>query len=425
MFVDQARIHVQGGHGGAGVTSFERRRRQPRGKPVGGSGGRGGDVVVEASPEAATLLPFARQPHWIAEAGTHGEGELRHGRRGSDLVLTVPLGTLVRDGEGTLLADLVRPGQRVVVADGGKGGRGNAAFVSRTHRAPGFSEQGEYGAAAWITLELKLVADAALIGFPNAGKSTLISRVSAARPKIADYPFTTLTPNLGVVALDDREFVLADVPGLIEGAARGKGLGHEFLRHVERARVLVILLDPTDVQTDDYRAQLDILEQELAEHSTDLATRPRLVALGKLDVCPDADACRRWADERRIDLYPVSSVTGEGLSTLVHAIADLVDDYVREAPERAGYVLHRPLRTGFEVARERDGWVVSGRAAERAINLDDLTRPEAADFVARRLTRIGVDAALRDAGAKAGDDVRIGGLTFTFDPEDSPEEAES
>lgn len=248
-FVDRVRILVSGGHGGAGAASFHRQKGRPGGKPNGASGGRGGHVRLVADARVASLLTFARHPHLTAGNGTHGRGDLKHGAKGDDLDLSVPLGTTVIADDGTVLADLVEPGQRLIVARGGRGGRGNAAFVSVERRAPTFSEQGEFGSEAWVRLELKVIADAALVGFPNAGKSTLISRASAARPKIADYPFTTLTPNLGVVSLGDREFILADVPGLIEGAADGKGLGHDFLRHVERARVLVILLDPTALQT--------------------------------------------------------------------------------------------------------------------------------------------------------------------------------
>ena len=271
---------------------------------------------------------------------------------------------------------------------------------------------------------MKLVADAALIGFPNAGKSTLISRVSAAKPKIADYPFTTLSPNLGVVSFDDREFVLADIPGLVEGAAEGKGLGHEFLRHVERAGVLVFLLDPTPAQGHTYAEQLDLLESELAKYSVELAARPRVIVLGKIDAITDAEESVHWAQQHGIDLNPVSSITGEGLDQLMHVVADEVERHVRDAPDRPGYLLHRPLDRGFDVRREGSGWVVAGRAAERAINLSDLTVPEAADFVARRLARIGVDSALQQAGAKRGDDVRIGGLTFTYEPDDMKDHEE-
>jgi len=416
MFVDRVRIQVRAGDGGAGVSSFVRQRGRPRGKPCGGTGGGGGNVIVRASAVASSLLKYSRQPHWTAGNGTHGEGDFKHGKLGADLYLDVPLGTMVYDEDGSLIADLVKDGQEIMVVRGGRGGKGNAAFVSPSRKAPTFAEQGEYGEAIWISLEMKLIADAALIGFPNAGKSTLISRVSAAKPKIADYPFTTLEPNLGVVSLGDREFVLADIPGLIEGAAEGKGLGHEFLRHTERARVLIILLDPSELQETSYPDQLKVLLSELAAHSPDLVARPYLVALAKTDTLDDLDEPIAWAAQAGIELYPVSSVTGDGLEQLMFAVADEVDHHVREAPDREGFVLHRPLRASFSVSRDSGTWVVSGRAAERAVNLADLTVPEAADYSAKRLDYLGVDAALAAAGAVAGDDVRIGDITFTYAP---------
>lgn len=418
-FIDRVRINVRGGNGGAGVAAFHREKGKPRGKPTGGSGGTGGAVIVEADDNVASLLAYDRHPHWSAGSGAHGMGDLRHGKHGDDAVLSVPLGTLVRDDDGVLIADLVEPGQRVTVARGGKGGKGNASFVSPAHKAPTLAEQGEYGDDVWVTLELKLIADAALIGYPNAGKSTLISRVSAAKPKIADYPFTTLVPNLGVVSIGHREFVIADIPGLIEGAAEGKGLGHEFLRHVERSRVLVVLLDPSDLQTDDIRRQYDVLAHELSAHSPELATRPRLVVLGKHDAAGDVPAFLAWCESEGHDGHVISAITGEGVDSLLHAIADTVDLDQRSAPDREGFVLHRPLGPGFAIERDGDTWIVTGKAALRAVNLADLTVPEAADLAARRLGRIGVDDALRRAGAEAGDDVRIGDIVFTYDPDDA------
>jgi GTP-binding protein len=415
VFVDRVRIRIKGGDGGAGVSSFQRRARMPKGKPDGGSGGRGGAVVIAADADVPSLLQYARQPHWTADSGAHGEGDQRRGKHGEDLMLRVPLGTLVRDDEGTLLADLVEPGQQLVVAAGGRGGRGNAAFVSPARRAPTFCEQGEYGDSSWVTLELKLIADAALIGYPNAGKSTLISRVSAAKPKIADYPFTTLQPNLGVVEIDERQFVLADIPGLIEGAAEGKGLGHEFLRHTERARVLIVLLDPTSLQESSPAEQLEVLTRELAAHSSELAARPRLIAVNKIDTVLDRDDVVVDAGDTRV--HHISAVTGEGIAELMYQVGAAVDEAERAAPDREGFVLHRPLPPSFSVTRIGEEWVIAGRAAERAINLDDLTVPQAADFVAARLRRLGVDDALRDAGAQPGDDVRINDLVFTYDPD--------
>jgi GTP-binding protein len=413
VFVDQVKVHLRAGNGGAGVVAFERSRGKPKGRPVGGSGGNGGDVWIQAEDSMATLLTYQRRPHHAAGNGSHGRGDLQHGRKGEDLVLAVPPGTIVADEHGTVLADLVKPGQRVMVLEGGRGGGGNAAFVGPERRAPAFSEQGEYGETAWFTLELKLIADAALIGFPNAGKSTLISRVSAARPKIADYPFTTLEPALGVVSIDEREFVLADIPGLIEGAAEGRGLGHEFLRHVERARALVVLLDPSPLQEVDPVRQYEVLMGELVAHAPELLERPRIVAMNKLDLglpVPE-DLADEIGEEQ---LFHVSAVTGAGTDALLHAVADAAEEAVRSEPEREGFILHRPAPTGFEVVATPTGWEVIGRGAERAVRLDDLTVPQTADFVAKRLALLGVDDALRAAGAQPGDEVRIGELVFEF-----------
>lgn len=408
MFVDRARVHLRAGNGGAGVASFERIKGKPRGRPSGGSGGRGGDVVVTADRSMATLLTYHRQPHHAATNGSHGEGDNRHGRRGESLSLPVPPGTQIRDEEGTLLADLVTPGSQVTVLKGGRGGRGNAALVSPRLRIPAIAEQGEFGPKGWFDLELKLMVDAALVGFPNAGKSTLISSVSAAHPEIADYPFTTLQPHPGVVEVDDRQFVLVDIPGLIEGAAEGRGLGHEFLRHVERARVLVFLLDPSPLAMHPPAQQLRILLDELRRYSPELLDRPRVVAVNKSDLGEANEVP---------DAFSISAVTGQGITKLLHRIADLVDQSVRLLPEREGFVLHRPRPPGFSVRRDGATWIVEGVAAQRAVAFSDLTNPQAADEAARRLRRLGVDDALAAAGAVAGDDVKIGELVFEFSPE--------
>ena len=416
MFVDRVRVNLRAGNGGAGVVSFVRARGKPKGKPSGGNGGPGGSVFLRADSSVATLLRYQRNPHHSAGDGTHGQGDIRHGRAGESLILSVPLGTVVLDEQGTIIADLVSDGQQVEVLTGGRGGRGNAAFVSPANRAPGVAEQGEYGRSEWFTLEMKLLADAALVGFPNAGKSTFISKVSAATPKIADYPFTTLEPNLGVVSFDEREFVLADIPGLIEGAAAGKGLGHEFLRHVERARVLVILLDPSNLQEKTPQDQLEILTREIADYSASLAARPRLLLINKADLGDFEDLAET------LGARPVSAVTGAGVRETLHAIADLVDEAERVAPERQGFVLHRPLGPTFTVRREEGVWRVDGIAAERAVAFADLTLPEAADMAAWRLARLGVNQALVEAGAIEGDEVRIGELSFEFTPDAGTEE---
>ena len=426
MFVDQVNVHLRAGNGGAGVVSYVRSRGKPKGKPIGGSGGSGGDVYFEADEAAVTLLVYQRNPHHAAANGTHGRGDLQHGRRGEDLVLKVPLGTTIWDEDGAMIADLVKHGQRVKALEGGKGGSGNAAFVSSKHRAPGFSEQGEYGESATFTLEMKLLADAALIGYPNAGKSTLISTISAAKPKIADYPFTTLEPNLGVVSIGQREFVIADIPGLIEGASEGKGLGHEFLRHVERARALIVLLDPSPLQVETPEQQYRVLIEELRRHSDVLVERPRVVALSKTDLAPEESATGDLAASLGEPVvFPISAVAERGLEPFLHSVADAVDLAVRAEPEREGFILHRPVRERFDVIATPTGWEVTGRAAERAVRLDDLTVAMNADFVARRLERLGVDEALRQAGALPGDEVRIGDLVFEFSEMDDDEPGDS
>ncbi|MBT8240570.1 MAG: GTPase ObgE, partial [Acidimicrobiia bacterium] len=366
MFVDRTQVHARAGNGGAGVAAFVRAKGKPQGKPTGGNGGDGGDVVIRADEGVSTLLAYRRHPHHKAGSGSHGTGDFQHGRAGEDLILPVPPGTTIYDESGRMVADLVEPGQQVVVLIGGRGGRGNAAFVSPKRRAPSICEQGEYGAEESFTLELKLMADAALVGFPNAGKSTFIASVSAARPKIADYPFTTLEPNLGVVALDDREFVLADIPGLIEGAAEGKGLGHEFLRHTERAQVLVILLDPAITATHPVTVQRDVLLRELGAFSPELADRPHVFAVTKADL-PEASE----AAESIAEAHLISSLTGEGVNDLLYAIGGLIDQAERARPEREGYVLHRPVRPQFSVERSGNVWVVEGIGAQRAVRFAD------------------------------------------------------
>jgi GTP-binding protein len=427
VFVDEVRVHLTSGDGGAGVASFIRSKGKPRGKPVGGSGGAGGDVIVEADQSVSTLLDYRRRPHRRADSGSHGSGDLQNGKQGEDLILGVPPGTVIKDATGTLLADLAAPGQRVTLLQGGRGGQGNAALSGPKRLAPSYAEQGEYGETADFVFELKVVADAALIGYPNAGKSTLISRVSAARPKVADYPFTTLEPHLGVVEVDDRRFVLADIPGLIEGAADGKGLGHVFLRHAERSRALIYLLDPSPLQDTPCVEQLDVLRLEVARHDEAMAARPSVVAVSKADL-EEAGAASRALIDRGVTPHLISSVTGVGLEGLMHAVADLlaaVDDHSDVDGE--GFVLHRPAGPGFEIEHDGERWVVTGRRAERAVALDDLTQPGAADLAARRLAGAGVDDALRRLGAQPGDEVQIGDLVFEFSepgvegPEDESE----
>ncbi|HZU80727.1 MAG TPA: GTPase ObgE [Acidimicrobiales bacterium] len=412
-FVDEAQIHAKAGDGGAGAVSFRREAHVSRGGPDGGDGGRGGDVWLVATTNQASLLGFRDHPHRRAGNGAHGGGKQKHGPRGADLEVPVPVGTVVRTLDGALLGDLTGPGDRLLVAEGGRGGRGNARFLSNRRRAPAFAEQGEPGEEHWLNLELKLAADVALVGFPNAGKSTLISRVSAAKPKIGDYPFTTLEPHLGVVRVgragDETEFVVADVPGLVEGAAEGRGLGHRFLRHVERSRVLVVLADLAAADGRPADAQVTVLLDELRRYRPELLARPRIVVGSKADLLAGA------APPPGLDLV-VSGATGEGIDILVARLAAMVGEARRAEPEGdGGVVLHRPAGEGVEVQRADDGsFVVAGRAALRAVALSDLTDDDAVDYVQHRLRRLGVDRALARAGARDGDVVHLGPLSFTY-----------
>ncbi|HUA96164.1 MAG TPA: GTPase ObgE [Acidimicrobiales bacterium] len=404
-FVDEAQIHVKAGDGGAGAVAFRREAHVDRGGPDGGDGGRGGDVWLVASTNQASLLGFRDHPHRRAGDGGHGSGKRRHGSRGADLNVPVPVGTVVRDRDGSVLCDLAGPGDRWLAAEGGRGGRGNARFLSNARRAPAFAEQGERGEERWLDAELKLVADVALVGFPNVGKSTLIATVSAAKPKIADYPFTTLEPHLGVVRLDDTELVLADVPGLVEGAADGRGLGHRFLRHIERARALLVLLDLASVTPP--AEQLEVLLRELGRYRPELLTRPRLVVGSKVDVAPPPDGAVELA---------ISAATGQGLAELLRRLAEMVAVARAEAEVAAGeVVVHRPVPEGIRVERVQSGvWAVLGREAERAVALSDMTDDGALDESARRLRRLGVDRLLARAGAREGDEVHVGEVSYTW-----------
>jgi GTP-binding protein len=410
-FVDECGLCVKGGDGGAGAVSMRREAHVAKGGPDGGDGGHGGSVWLQADHNVASLLSFRDHPHRRAGSGAHGQGKRRHGAGADDLIVHVPVGTLVRDPDGTVLADLGVDGQRWLASKGGTGGRGNARFLSNSMRAPSFAEQGEVVAEQWLRLELKLFADIALVGFPNVGKSTLIARISAARPKIADYPFTTLEPNLGVVDLDDgASIIVADIPGLIEGAADGKGLGHQFLRHVERARALVVLLDAAEWDGTSMDEQERILLDELGRFRADLLDRPRLVVESRIDLV-DRPPRRALA---------ISAVTGEGIPELIGAMASLVVD-AREADPVAAEELPviRPHVPGVWVDRGDDAvFVVHGRAARRAVALSDLTDGDAQVYMRKQLKKVGVDRALARAGARPGDTVRIGDLEFDYEADE-------
>jgi GTPase len=403
-FVDEVQVNLRGGDGGAGAISFRREAHVPKGGPDGGDGGTGGDVILRADRNVASLLAFRDHPHRRAASGTHGSGKRRHGAAGDDLIVPVPEGTVVKTRAGDVLADLVTHGDSYVAVRGGRGGRGNARFLSNARRAPRFAEQGEYGEEEWLRLELKLMADVALVGLPNAGKSTLISAVSAARPKVADYPFTTLEPHLGVVRFRDHEFVMADIPGLVEGAAEGQGLGHRFLRHIERARVLVVLIDLARLDGEDPAEQERVLVEELGRYRPELLDRPRLVVGSKADV-----ALFEFEGPR------LSAVTHEGVDELLGTAGSMVAEARAAEPEPAPFVVLRPAEQGFSVVRDDDGaWRVTGKSAERVVAMADLTSDQAVAYVQDRFRRMGIERALARAGAREGDTVRIGGVELEY-----------
>jgi GTPase len=419
-FVDEARVQVRGGDGGNGAASFRREKYRPKGGPDGGNGGDGGSVVLRVTPGVATLAELARNPHVRAERGRHGQGSDKHAPAAADQIVPVPAGTIVRDAAGTVLADLVDDGRTFVAARGGKGGRGNAALTTARRKAPGFAERGEAGEERWIDLELRVLADVGLVGLPNAGKSSLVAQLSAARPKVADYPFTTLSPNLGVAEAGGARFVVADVPGLIEGAAGGKGLGLAFLRHLERCRVLCFVVD---LAAGDPADAIDVLGRELRAYDQALLDRTAFVAANKIDL-PEAKA--RLDEVRaawgRDGFYPVSALTGEGVEELAGAIGEEIARQradVDDAPPLPTVLRIRPESDAVDVLRENEAYRVRSARAERLVARFDLTNPDAVRYVQERLVGLGVEEALEKAGAKAGDEVRIGDEAFEFIPERS------
>ncbi|MCS6803221.1 MAG: GTPase ObgE [Chloroflexota bacterium] len=422
-FFDEATIVVKAGSGGAGAVSFRREKFVPFGGPDGGDGGRGGSVYLRADPRLNTLLPFRYERIFSAGAGGAGSGRKKHGKKGEDKIIAVPPGTVVRevkeDGSlGSVLADLVVPGQQVLVARGGRGGLGNTHFATSTNQAPRFAQKGEPGETKTLHLELRLIADVGLLGFPNVGKSTLLAAVSAAKPKIGDYPFTTLTPNLGVVEVDDRTFVMADIPGLIEGASQGKGLGHDFLRHVQRTRLLLHLIDGTSEHP---REDFDRLNAELAAFDPDLAAKRQIIVLTKQDL-PEAQerlpAAR--AAFSGLPVFPISAATGAGLSELLRATAAALAEEEAKAPpvpaaEELPVIRPKPAVGGFEVLRHgRRTYQVAGQQVERMVAMTDLANEEAFRHLMRNFNRLGVPAALQHAGITPGAKVTIGGAVFQW-----------
>jgi GTPase len=427
-FVDRVVLHVTGGKGGNGVASVHREKFKPLGGPDGGNGGHGGDVILRVDPEVTTLIDYHHESHRRGTNGKPGQGDHRSGANGESMVLPVPDGTIVSTLSGEVLADLVGPGAEMVVAAGGRGGLGNAALASKARKAPGFALLGEAGEERTVVLELKVVADVGLVGFPSAGKSSLVAAVSRARPKIADYPFTTLVPSLGVVTAGDTTYTVADVPGLIEGASSGRGLGHDFLRHIERCAALLHVVDCATIEPGrDPLTDLDVLERELATYGG-LSDRPRLVALNKIDV-PDArDLAEMVAPDLRARgyaVYLISAATREGLRELTYAMAEVVEAARKASAEVVPTrIVLRPHGTAdeeFTIEKVDGAWHVRGQKPQRWIRQTDFSNDEAVGYLADRLNRLGVEERLTSLGAQVGDDVVIGdddnAVVFEFDPQ--------
>lgn len=424
MFVDQVKVYVKAGDGGNGLASFRREKYVPFGGPSGGDGGNGADVVFEVDEGLSTLMDFRYQRHFKAKRGENGMSKGQHGKNAAPMVLKVPPGTTIKDDEtGEVLADLTEHEQQAIICKGGRGGRGNIRFASAKNPAPEIAENGEPGIERDIVIELKVMADVGLVGFPSVGKSTLLSVVSAARPKIADYHFTTLQPNLGMVETEDhRSFVMADLPGLIEGASEGVGLGHQFLRHIERTRVIVHIIDMASTEGRDPYDDFVTINEELRAYDQTLLERPQIIVANKMDI-PEAEEQLAFFKEQLTEdypIYPLSTITREGLRELLFAIADTLDETphrikpVEEAPEHIVYK-HQPEEVPFIITRDDDGaYVLSGAKIEKLFKMTDLTRDESIQRFSRQMRSMGIDEALRERGAKDGDVVRLMNYEFEF-----------
>ncbi|WP_455661925.1 GTPase ObgE [Pradoshia sp.] len=427
MFVDQVKIYVKGGDGGNGMVAFRREKYVPKGGPAGGDGGNGANVVFEVEEGLRTLMDFRYKRHFKAPRGEHGMSKNQHGKNSADMIVKVPPGTVVSDADtGEIIADLTDHGQRAIIAKGGRGGRGNTRFATPANPAPELSEKGEPGVERNIIMELKLLADVGLVGFPSVGKSTLLASVSAARPKIAEYHFTTIVPNLGVVETEDgRSFVMADLPGLIEGAHEGVGLGHQFLRHIERTRVIVHVIDMSGQEGRDPYEDYVTINKELEEYNLRLTERPQIIAASKMDMPDSAENLQAFKEklEEDVQIFPISSVTREGLRELLYAVADMIEETpefpLEHAEDETG--IHRVLykheaeKEEFMISRESDGtFVVTGEKLEKLFKMTDFSRDESVNRFARQLRAMGVDEALRKRGAEDGDTVRLMEYEFEF-----------
>lgn len=429
MFVDKAKIYVKGGDGGDGLVAFRREKYVPEGGPAGGDGGKGGDVIFRVDEGLRTLMDFRYQRHFKAQRGEKGRNKSQHGANAESMIVRVPPGTVVIDDDSQeVIADLTRHGQQIVVARGGRGGRGNIRFATPSNPAPELAEHGEEGQERWVVLELKVMADVGLVGFPSVGKSTLLSVVSAAKPKIGAYHFTTITPNLGVVEVGDgRGFVMADLPGLIEGAHEGVGLGHEFLRHVERTRLIVHVVDMAGSEGRDPFDDWQKINDELRQYNADLEKRPQIVAANKMDMPEAAEYLERFREEVAkvrgdLEIMPISSLTRQGIQELLYRVSDLLDqipeapaiEEVTELAERKIFKLDKTEDESFTIRRENETFVVESVKIERMMKRMQLNSHDAILKLARTLRHMGVDEELRKRGAKDGTLVRIGDFEFEF-----------
>ena len=425
MFYDYAKVNVKAGDGGNGIVAFRREKYVPKGGPAGGDGGKGGSIILRADEGLRTLIDFRYQTHYKGKRGDHGSGAKQHGRGAEDIILRVPVGTVVRDADsGKLLGDLREHNQELMVAKGGRGGRGNARFVSSTHRAPAFAENGEQGQERWITLELKLLADVGLVGFPNVGKSTIISRISAAKPKIANYHFTTIEPNLGMVRVDaGRSFVVADVPGLVEGAAQGAGLGHRFLRHVERTRVLVHVVDISGSEGRDPLEDIKTINNELESYAPHLSEKPMVIVANKMDLLPEEE--REAALERiqkeypEVKIFPMSAATDTDLKALTYHLADILDEigpveYNEEDFEELEDIVEEKVEPFWIEKNSEHVYEVVGPEIDGLCNRTQFERDEAVDRFMKIIENMGVEKALRKKGIQDGDTVVVGPMVFDY-----------
>ncbi|HHW49745.1 MAG TPA: GTPase ObgE [Clostridiaceae bacterium] len=421
MFIDTAKIYVKAGNGGNGIVSFRREKYIPAGGPDGGDGGKGGDIVFVVDEGANTLVDFRYKRHYKAESGQDGGSSNKTGRSGEDLIIKVPPGTIVKDAEtGRVLADLIKPGQTAIIARGGKGGKGNQHFATPTRQAPVFSQRGEPGEERWVILELKLLADVGLVGYPNVGKSTILASVSAAKPKIANYPFTTLNPVLGVVRLDNEtSFVLADIPGLIEGAHQGVGLGHEFLRHIERTKVLIHVVDVSGVEGRNPVNDFEQINKELKEYNPKLAQKHQIVAANKVDITGSEkglEELTRYAESRGYKVFPISAATNRGLRELMYHTAEVLrqipDETPFEEPDIAVYTVEE--EKPFEITKENNVYVVTGSWAKKLVSSINFNDHESLQYFQRAIKKKGIVDALEEMGINEGDTVRIEGFEFEY-----------